>query len=420
LEGMRVTLSAPRVVQPSRRGGEVLVVPQDDELAVLNARGALVGSDAWRVLPLWLVFEDADGLDVGDRFSESLSGVLGYTDGAYRVFLDKSATVTRVGLQRERLALGPALDHELSAATFNVHNLALTDSAAKFSALAQLLVDALAAPDIVALQEVQDDSGAKDDGTIASTATLTALCRAIEHAGGPSYEFAEIAPEDGRDGGAAGGNIRVAMLYRRDRGVLLVQRGTANALTPNTVITEQGRLALRYSPGRIDPEASAWQSSRKPLAAQFTFRGQTVFIVANHFSSKLGDQPTFGRFQPPLRVTEPKRVAQASAVAAWVQALLREDEQAHVLVLGDLNDVPESAPLRALEEAGLSSVLEQLPEEERYTYIFEGNAQTLDHILVSRTLSAALTGVDIVHTNAEFSASVSDHDPVLARFAFEP
>jgi hypothetical protein len=48
--------------------------------------------------------------------------------------------------------------------------------------------------------------------------------------------------------------------------------------------------------------------------------------------------------------------------------------------------------------------------------VFEGNSQTLDHILVSDNLLAANAELDVLHINAEFADQASDHDPSVARF----
>ena len=52
---------------------------------------------------------------------------------------------------------------------------------------------------------------------------------------------------------------------------------------------------------------------------------------------------------------------------------------------------------------------------ERYTYVFEGNSQALDHILISQALVDAGYEYDVVHVNAEFADQVSDHDPQVVR-----
>jgi predicted extracellular nuclease len=57
-----------------------------------------------------------------------------------------------------------------------------------------------------------------------------------------------------------------------------------------------------------------------------------------------------------------------------------------------------------------------VPQNDRYSYIFQGNGQVLDHILVSEALMSPRPEFEPVHINSEFSAeSESDHDPPLAR-----
>ena len=118
-----------------------------------------------------------------------------------------------------------------------------------------------------------------------------------------------------------------------------------------------------------------------------------MFAVANHFNSKGGDDPLFGRFQPPVRRTEVQRHQQAAVVAGFVEDLLAADRSANVVVLGDLNDFEFSETLDILEDGGLENLMETLPPWERYSYVFDGNSQTLDQILVSDNADAAAAGV---------------------------
>src|SRR5207244_13329213 len=67
------------------------------------------------------------------------------------------------------------------------------------------------------------------------------------------------------------------------------------------------RRSSDLSPGRIDPNNSAFNTSRKPLAGEFLFNGHHLFVIANHFNSKGGDQPLEGHFQPPTRSSEVQR-----------------------------------------------------------------------------------------------------------------
>jgi hypothetical protein len=195
-----------------------------------------------------------------------------------------------------------------------------------------------------------------------------------------------------------------------------VDRPGGDSTTATDVVSVDGRAALTLSPGRISPTDPAFANSRKPLAGEFRFRGEPVIVIANHFSSKGGDQPLFGRFQPPTRSSERQRHGQARAVRAFVDKLRAADARANVVVLGDINDFEFSTTADLLVGDGwLVDLPRRLPAAERYTYVFDGNSQVLDHILLSRPLVARGYEYDIVHTNAEFADQVSDHDPQLVR-----
>jgi predicted extracellular nuclease len=67
-------------------------------------------------------------------------------------------------------------------------------------------------PDIMFIQEIQDDSGPTDDGVVSANLTLATLVNAIQKESGILYSFIDIAPVDNQDGGQPGGNIRQAYL----------------------------------------------------------------------------------------------------------------------------------------------------------------------------------------------------------------
>ncbi len=239
---------------------------------------------------------------------------------------------------------------------------------------------------------------------------------AITAAGGPSYQWREIDPTDGTDGGQPGGNIRQAFLFRTDRGLSFVDRPGGNATTAAAVVSDRHRPQLSVSPGRIDPASTAWNASRKPLAGEFRWLGRSVFAVANHFNSKLGDDPLFGHRQPPVAATETQRHAQATEVRSFVDQILALDAEADVVVLGDLNDFDFSRTTDILVGSGVTAITDlprTLPLPERYTYDFEGNSEVLDHILVSRGLRRF--DYDVVHVNSEFNDQASDHEPQVVR-----
>ncbi|MEO7061863.1 MAG: endonuclease/exonuclease/phosphatase family protein, partial [Lapillicoccus sp.] len=99
----------------------------------------------------------------------------------------------------------------------------------------------------------------------------------------------------------------------------------------------------------------------------------------------------------------------------FVKQVLDADARANVVLAGDFNDYQFSGPVTTLTDNGatLTDLITTLPENERYTYNFNGISQVLDHIFVSRPLTDVQ--YDVVHINSEFSAQTSDHDPQVVR-----
>jgi predicted extracellular nuclease len=296
-----------------------------------------------------------------------------------------------------------------------VENLDPSDST--FAAHASAIVNNLSSPDIVSLEEIQDDNGATNDGTVSAGQTLAKLADAIVAAGGPRYDWRSIDPVDGADGGEPGGNIRQAFLFNPER-VSFTDRAGGDATTPVGVTKVRGKAALTASPGRIDPTNAAFANSRKPLAGEFVFRGKTVFVIANHLNSKGGDQGLTSQYQPVVRSSEIQRHAQATLVNAFVKSILDVQKNADVIALGDMNDFDFSGTAQILEGDGeLWSAIKSLPKSERYTYDYQGNQQVLDQILVSPSIRRGCDlDYDSVHINSEFHDQISDHDPQVLRF----
>jgi predicted extracellular nuclease len=412
---MRVQVNAAVAVGPRNSFGEIPVVGDGGANAGLRTnRGGVVirptDFNPERILLDDTILLTPLGVDVGDGFSGPAVGVLDYSFGNFKLYITQALTRVPGGLLPE--AAAPAGSQDLAIGTFNVENLSPLDPPAKFARLAGLIVNNLRAPDLLALEEIQDNNGPTNDSVVDASLTYNMLIAAIQAAGGPTYQFRQINPVDDQDGGQPGGNIRVGFLFNSDRGLRFVDRPGGCPTCAVAPVNHPSGIRLSASPGRIDPTNPAWTTSRKPLAGEFKFRGNKLIVVANHFNSKGGDEPLFGRFQPPERVTEVQRTQQAQVVHDFVQDILDLDPNANVVVLGDLNDFEFSGPMTTLEGTILNTLIETLPPEERYTYVFEGNSQALDHILLSDHLfTSAPFDYDIVHVNAEFADQASDHDP---------
>lgn len=426
LEAMLVQVNDALAVGPTSDFGEIPVVADNGANAgPRSARGGvIIGDDYSDFNPERIIIDDTivsnpPALKVNDRFGSPVIGVLDYSFGNFKLYNTQPwPSVIDGGLTREVTSL-TSNGNQLTVASFNVENLSPNNSADKFNELASLIVNNLKSPDIIGIEEVQDNNGATNDAVVDADQTLNLLIAAIQRAGGPAYEYRQINPVDDQDGGQPGGNIRVAFLFKPGR-VKFVDRPGGTPTASTTVVAGKKGPELSFSPGRIAPTDPAFEDSRKPLAGEFVVNGRTFFVIVNHFNSKGGDDPLFGRFQPPERSSEDQRIAQAQIVNDFVDSILALDPNANVVVLGDLNDFEFSPTIETLKGEVLNDLVELLPKPERYTYVFDGNSQVLDHILISDYLFArGVPEYDVVHVNAEFPDQASDHDPEVARFTLD-
>ncbi|MFI2199304.1 endonuclease/exonuclease/phosphatase family protein [Streptomyces sp. NPDC020192] len=418
LEGMNVEVKDVRVVTATDPYSELWVTAKPWEHR--NRRGGTVygsyDSQNTGRLQIQSLGSTADfpKANVGDTLAGTTTGPLDFNQfGGYTLVASRLGTLKSGGLERETTRKQSG--RELAMATYNVQNLDPSDST--FDAHAAAIVNNLQSPDIVSLEEIQDDNGVTDDGTVDASVTVNKLIDAIVAAGGPKYDWRSINPVNDQDGGQPGGNIRQVFLFNPER-VSFVDRAGGDSTTAAGVTKENGKAELTVSPGRIDPANAAWKDSRKPLVGQFVFRGKTVFVIANHLISKGGDQGLTSQYQPPTRSSEIQRHAQATEVNAFVKDILKVQKNANVVALGDMNDFEFSGTAKILEGDGeLWSAIKSLPRSERYTYDYQGNEQVLDQILISPAIRRGCDSeYDSVHINAEFNDQISDHDPQVLRF----
>ncbi|MBD0711140.1 endonuclease [Streptomyces sp. CBMA291] len=418
LEGMNVEVRDVPVTQASNSYHELWVNAREQDPRSARGGSVYLGYDrqnSGRLMVQSLgAVADFPVADVGDRLAGATGGPLDYTSfGGYAVQATRLGALQSGGLRREVTERG--LPSELTIATYNVENLDPGDPDEKFAELAAGVVTNLRSPDILALEEVQDDNGPVNDGTVTAGVTVAKFVAAIKAAGGPAYDWRSVDPVNGKDGGEPGGNIRQVFLFNPDR-VSFTDIPGGGSTTAVDVTGTGKRTALTASPGRIDPANEAWNSSRKPLVGQFSFHNKPVFVIANHFNSKGGDQGLDSRFQAPTRSSEVQRAKQAEAEHAFVAKLLAADPGARVVSLGDFNDYQFSPALQTLTQGGvLRDLVNELPASERYSYVYQGNSQVLDHILVSPAFKRQQTRYDVVHINSEFATQASDHDPQVVR-----
>lgn len=439
LEGMRVRLnSGARTVSPSSSfssGYEVWVVPDDyaESNGSVNSRGGVTlqasdfNMERIRVTtksggknPLPTPYPSAFNVNVGSQFTTELQGIIDYSFTTYELILTSSNyALVPSKLAKEVTALASSAT-QFTIATYNVENLDPNDTT--FRAHAARIVNNLLAPDIVILEEIQDNNGVNDGGTVDANTTFDILIRRMFPLGVRDYAYAQIDPVYNMDGGAPGGNIRVAFLYRTSRVTFDPDNlPDGDATTKTTLACQASGPLPNLVPGRINPASTAWKDSRKPLVGVFTFNADPLqrrfYVIGNHFNSKGGDDPMYGNTLPPVLQSEPQRIQQSNEVRTFVQSIYDCDPNANVIVAGDLNDFQWSPALRILADTPLQIMNLTITNPlDRYGYIYQGNSQTLDHILVSPNLMAEWSPeYDAVHYNAEFYDQLSDHDPSVLR-----
>lgn len=152
-----------------------------------------------------------------------------------------------------------------------------------------------------------------------------------------------------------------------------------------------------------------------------------------------------------LRVRTKKKI-QAEFLAKAVQDIQKKNPDEHIILVGDFNfyqfndgimDVmgtlkgtPASKdevlmPSDDLVNPDLINLVDFIKQEEQYSYTFDGNAQVLDHILVTQNLGPTkhLIGFGYAHLNADFPEiyrndpnrveKFSDHDVAVAYFSLD-
>lgn len=265
---------------------------------------------------------------------------------------------------------------------------------ARLVKLAGLIARDLEAPDVLTLQEIENQR------------TLDDLLAMPQLAGlGYRYVLSEKADTRG---------IRNAIMYREGR---LVLRSLEE---PNPISNQPPEDPNLIGADRL--------FARSSMVATFGFAGTTdakhaaFTIINNHFKSKLG-----GDFY------EPRRRAQGAFIGGLVDALRGAEPNLPVIVAGDMNATYDDGAYQLLERRGgmggeqrLWDTVRALPDEDRYTYVYRGQKNLLDHLMVTPDLRDAVEAVRILHVNSgaedakkRFNSrtthGTSDHDPILAR-----
>ncbi len=428
-EGMRLRIDAPLTIggqhQLARRGvlhasfGGRLSTPTElappgpaaERVAGANRRRQLLLDDAMareNPGPAWYL----DGRPP-PRSGSLVAGAEGIVDwrwGDWRLQLTAPLRV-----EPAPRPAAPTVPGSLRLAVFNLHNLFNGDGrgggfptarGARTPARLQVQLARLVAtiqaldPHVAALMELENDGYGPES-------SLAQLVDALNADGG-DWAFVDA----GR--GPGGDEIRVGLVYRGSR---LRPQGAPAML-------EGGPFGSR---SRV-PLAQAFV----PLAGGGRDAGPTFVVVANHFKSKgCGEAGGRDRDQGDGQACWNRtRVESARRLAEWMEGDPTGSGSDLAAIVGDLNAYSQEDPLRLLRELGWIDALAGADGPGPHSFVFDGLAGRLDHVLLSPALADRLAGAAAWHSNADEPANAadragngsdratkpwrsSDHDPLL-------
>ncbi|MEV4773952.1 ExeM/NucH family extracellular endonuclease [Microbacterium sp. LWH12-1.2] len=325
---------------------------------------------------------------------------------------DASPADLKVGFAstNPRSASAPEVGGDAQVASFNVYNYFTTlktenpdargaATLAQFTIQKSKIVSAINGLDaeIVALMEIENSVklGKPIDSALAD------LVAGLNAAAG-SEVWAYVPTPAALSDAATTDYITNAIIYKKD------------AVTPKgdsaTVIDE-----------------SVWGNAREPIAQAFDIDGRVVTVVANHFKSK--SDPKDGTSEPAdgQGFFNADRVEQAQSLLAFTEELTSTSGSDDMLLIGDFNAYGKEDPIDVFTSAGWSDLVADKASGQ-YTYSFDGELGSLDHVIASPELSASITGAGVWGINSPewsdrgfaYAATEtgtpfrsSDHDPIV-------
>lgn len=383
----------------------------------------------------------------------SLTGPLDYTFRRYTIYPEGPLTSDCTGDGEPRPSMAPGPDH-VTFATYNLQRFFDTVNDANSgptltpAALERRLSKAsigirayLHTPDVVGVTEVEN------------LPVLTTLANRINAdavaAGQPDPKYVAYLEE-----GFDVGGIDVGFLVKTASVGSVARIEVAR-------VTQEGRDEVLTNPNG----STSVLNDRPPLVLDATAHfadgrryGFTAIVVHQRSLSGIEDDAagSNGWATAGQRVRD-KRQKQAEYLATLIDGMQKDDPARQIVVLGDFNafefndgyvdamgtvtGLPSPDGETAVDNDGavlitpsLLNMTLEAANEERYSFVFDYQAQSLDHVLVNQALvdSPMVVGLDISHAriNADFPevarndaatpTRLSDHDPTVLLVRLQP
>jgi len=469
LEGMRVTASLTTIAPtegnatPHNATGNVngiiqaviTGVPRPFREAGFDVRDPIPSGAGAQPIPRWdgnpeILTIDSDTLGGSSYLLnlpagsviEGLTGPLDYGFRRYTLHRDPAVAINVIPGPGARAARAPAAN-EFTIASYNlerffdnINDPGVDDSVASATAYQKRLQkaslgirDYLHTPDVLMAIEVEKLEVLQ---AIASRINADAVA-----AGQPDPQYVAYLIEGNDVGGI-------------DTGVLVKTATIGNAVPRVEVVavTQVGKDATWVQPDGT----TGILNDRPPLALEAIVhyadgRAFPITVIGVHQRSLRGAEEDTADAD---RIRK-KRQAQAEFLADYIQQRQAAAPETRIVTLGDFNafafndgladtmNVVSGTPTPGeqtvvsgdgvdLVNPDLVNLGELAPPSERYSFVFDGNAQTLDHVLANEELVVTTRSAAIDHAriNADFTEThrgdvntpirTADHDPVIAYF----
>lgn len=364
---------------------------------------------------------------------ENIVGVLHYEGGRYTIFTDPDRPPVSKTFRKPK-AMPKLTDTQFSVAGMNLENFFddVDDPAIRepvtppeifqkrLNKISRAIREYLQLPDIIGAIEVENINALKK---LAERINSDSVKAGLAD---PKYEAFLIEGNDGR-------GIDCGFLIKRSR-VDVVE------------IQQIGKKDTYEHPETGD---ELLLNDRPPLMARVSVKtpdgkGFPMTIIVNHMKSFLG-------YSDPKNMNNVrlKKRLQAETLAQFVSGRQKDDPAEHIVLLGDFNAFQFSDgildligtlkgtpaakeavlnPSEDLVDPDLIDLVDVISADERYSYVFDANAQTLDHMLITQNLKSRVKGFGFARLNADFpevlkndptrAERFSDHDPAIAYFTF--
>ena len=445
-QGMRVELPAATVVGPTNGFGDFYVTlpttprpAREPGIAALDAVPLPEGNsiprfdrnpERLRVESLGLEAGTALNVDAGTQL-QGMAGVMYYDRGDFTLLLgDNSGILASGGAFVSAVPAAPA--GAVRIGSYNIENFALTgDFLTRVEKLSEVFCQYLGNPDIVGLVEIANQAAAD---------RLASAINTNEFGTCPDNpQYTATVPSNS-------GSQRLGFLFKTAPAA-----GGAPRVMVDSV-TEMFTTELLVAPDGSTASGVLFDRAPLLMAARVTGENGQEFpitVLLNHTLSLLDVNSLSTRGDSWLTAgnrSRGKRQQQAVMLSELVESIQTGETPANLVLIGDYNSFDFSdgyvdvmgiisgtpAPAEEVLLYGASAVTRPLvnligtkPAAERYSYVFEGNIQTLDHALVNDT-ALANTEARLYHArvNSDFAADnaadptvpvrTSDHDPLVA------